>query len=104
MEGATRVRRAFHPNLSAVEIRNLLADCQTYAGARYLPGMKPFEDAEDALVVGRVDTDPVISYKYLDNSIFRSNTADMDHRLAFRRPIFQPVRKKILQQLNEMRA
>ncbi len=55
-----------HPDSSAALLDDTLADRQTDARAGELAAVQPFEDAEDLLMIARIDPDAVVPNGKLD--------------------------------------
>ncbi len=61
MKSGSLAEFRFHPDSAAALLDDALADSQTDARAREIAAVQPFEDAEDLLMIARIDPDAVVS-------------------------------------------
>src|SRR5271170_2538991 len=90
-------RFRLHPDSPALALDNLLTNCKTDASAGNFVSMQPFEHAEHALGVLRIDTDSVVlDRKQPPFPVFLRRDIDFRRLLA---SVLDRIRNQVLEKL-----
>src|SRR5579862_3374262 len=100
VEGGSLIDLRFDPDASPIAVDNALADRQTNASSGNVLSVQPLEDAENLLVIFRVDTEAVVRHRKAPEAVspFRRY---MNPRRASA-AILERVADEVLKELDEM--